>query len=752
MFRPLLLALVALGLWASLIPQVTYPSASSGEPRGGVLIAWPGWAIQQDLGSLDGTVGPFHIWVSAEPGRGVATVWASLVDASTNEVLRQTTIEATPAYVPVARTLSFPSYVVPNGQVVRLQLQVATFEERHVIFGLSPPHPAYANVALNGVPDSGGGPLAFEHLQTGSGIRAAIAGESSTRIQLVLAAALSTLAIVVHPGVATLLRGIGGTLRRSTQRPIDAVRRITGSGSYEDLPDATTKFASIFRVPFYPWLTAAIPILHFVTTNSVHFSVYEAFIPLVAALLAVSAGMVGLRLLLNDWYRPAATVSTAVVFFFSFGHIERALDYRLDERALFSVITLLGVTAIARTVRRQPKHFGWTRFFNLTSAMLLVFAIGSLAGGMASSLGRAKPQDSRSLEDVASHLLPEGLPPITTSRRPDIYYIVLDSYARNDALSGYDNSQFLNELKSRGFYVANEASSNYPYSIRSIPSSLNMAYLDDLAYRGDITDEGLVEMAQTNALAAILKRLGYTYVHLRSGIHLSDTSSLADVSFTFTPNGVLVGRAIEESGGKIVSRAFIRALIETTPVRPIVGQNFLLSDTTAYSWWSSRRALQIFGVLSGPIEADGPKFVFAHILKPHRPATFDRYGNYLSGNRVHEVGSVTVELSDEFSDWHDSSVPNAYIGQLIYINSLVLKAIDGILENSEQDPIIVLAGDHGPGGAYPTHAILAAFHLPEGGASGLYPMISSVNHFRYILDYYFDLGIGLVEDRIVLGE
>ena len=52
------------------------------------------------------------------------------------------------------------------------------------------------NVALNGVPDAGSGPLAFAHVQTGSGLRAAIVGESSGRIRLALAVAFSALAIL----------------------------------------------------------------------------------------------------------------------------------------------------------------------------------------------------------------------------------------------------------------------------------------------------------------------------------------------------------------------------------------------------------------------------------------------------------------------------------------------------------------------------------------------------------------------------
>ena len=150
-------ALAALGLWASLLPQVTFTSASSGDPEGDVLVAWPGWGVQQDLGHLNGTVGRFQIWLSSAPAGHDVTVWASLVDASTREVLRQTFIEATPSYIPVARTLTFPSYVVPEGQRLLLQLQVQLPERYTVIYRLAVPEPGFAKVMLNGVPDSGAG-------------------------------------------------------------------------------------------------------------------------------------------------------------------------------------------------------------------------------------------------------------------------------------------------------------------------------------------------------------------------------------------------------------------------------------------------------------------------------------------------------------------------------------------------------------------------------------------------------------------
>ena len=742
---------MAVGLWASLVPQVTYVSASSGKPSDQILIAWPGWGVQQDLGILGGTVGPFHIWVSAEQDHGVATVWASLIDAATNEVLRQTTIEVTPAYVPVQRTLSFPSYVVRDDQRLRLQLQVATFEERHVVFGLSTPQPEYSNVSANGVPDSGAGPLAFEHLQTGSGIRAGIAGDPYARIQLIFAVTFSVLAFAVHPTVAGLLRDMSRPVRTLLRRPFESVGGMSGRDSNEAVDGTATTFSAIINAPLYPWLMSAIPILHFVATNPVHFSINEAILPIGAVLMTVSAGMIGLRVFLSDWYRPAATIATVFILCFAFGHIERALDYRSDERMLLAVTCVVGVSVVAMILKRPAMSTRWTRFLNIASAILLVVNLAGLVVVTARYVGRTSPDESKSAEYLVSHLLPDGIPPIETSRKPDIYYIILDSYARIDTLSGFDNSRFLGELRSRGFYVADAALSNYPYSIRSIPSSLNLSYLDNLSYRGDLSDLSLIELADRHALAAILQSLGYTYIHFRSGTHISDKSSLADVGYTFAPSGVVVGAGSDDSRGQFVSRRLWRAITETTLLRPIVGTFFLVSDTTPYSWWSPRRALQMFEMLADDVHVDGPKFVFAHIMKPHRPATFDRHGNFLSGNRVHEVGSRTVALSDEFSDSHDPSVPNAYIGQLIYINSLVLNAIDAIIEASEELPIIVLAADHGPSGRIPRHEILTAFHLPYGGDRDLYPEISPVNHFRYILDYYFHLGIGLTEDRVVSG-
>ena len=737
-----MIVLIAVGLYSSLIPRLTYASASSGEPSGQVLVVWPGWGVQQDLGSLDGAVERFQIWISAEPDRGVATVLASLVDAATNEVLRQTTIQAAPAYVPVQRTVTFPSYGVPDGQRLALQLRVATFETRYVIFGLAHRQSEYKRVSLNGTPDVGSGPLAFAHVQTGNGLRAAVLGEPLGRMRLALAISLSVLAAVFHPQAVASLRNVLSAWSRTVRRSVHRFGRLAGSRIQFDDANEDTPISGILLLPWYPWLAAVVPIIHFLTNNSLHFAPDDAIGPLGLVMLLVAGSMGGLRLLLKDWHQAAAATTVVTAFFFAYGHIDSILGDRIDQRALFAVTVTLGVLMIVRIVQSGSGLIECTKFFNVATAILVAFPLAMLIN-QALLLGPTSGSDPLEEREIVAHLFP-ALPVAASNTRPDIYYIILDSYGRHDEIGDFDNSAFLRELEDRGFYVADEATSNYEYSIQSISATFNMSYLDGLGKRVPDTEKAMLRAGRYNAVATVLKALGYTYVHFESGTLITDEAPLADIRVRFTGAGTIVDASGRSESDRSASEDFVRALVSTTALRPLVGERFLLSDEDPLTWFAPERTLQMFDALMNPIEVGGPKFVFAHILKPHRPATFDRFGNYVSGTTMDVLGT---KAHDEFGPRHDPSVADAYIGQLIYINSLVLDAVDQILQKSEHDPIIVIAGDHGRGEGFSRHAILAAFRLPHGGNGGLYPSISSVNHFRYILDYFFDLDIELIEDR-----
>src|SRR3990167_11401198 len=63
---------------------------------------------------------------------------------------------------------------------------------------------------------------------------------------------------------------------------------------------------------------------------------------------------------------------------------------------------------------------------------------------------------------------------------PDIYYLIFDRYSGEKTLKsyGYDNSAFLDFLRSKNFEVASQSNSNYPGTVYSLASTLSMEYLD----------------------------------------------------------------------------------------------------------------------------------------------------------------------------------------------------------------------------------------------------------------------------------
>lgn len=729
----LIVGAAALWLWASLVPQMTYRTGSSGEPAGDVLVAWPGWAIQQDLGDLRGMVGRFEFWVSSAPEAGEHELHASLVDASTKAVVRQTSIRATPSYTPVARVLTFDGYDVREGQRLLLQLELADHDQRHVVFGLALQHPTRANLALNGVPDAGSGPLALAQVVTGSGLRAALDGMPDARNRLFMALILTGLTALAHPRVRAWggRWRVGAVAKRLAHWAGDVGSRLARPRRQRDASDAPRDRARALAVPWYPWPAALIPVLHFLTVNSLHFSIAEVLAPAVGLLLVVTLAMGGLWMLVKSWHRAAAAVTGVSIVVFAYGHVDTALNGRLDDRAMFPAAVVLAATLLGICINSRVSMANWAPFLNLTAGALLLIQIINVAAPSSGATLRAPQLFTRISKPVIDY-------------RPDIYHIILDTYARHDTLGDYDNSRFHTALEERGFYIAREATSNYAGTFTSLASSLNLTYLHDLKPHPPASKSDAIALVQNNALAAILKRLGYTYVHLKSNFLITDRAPQADTLVTFTPAGVVVTGVDQETQYSVNTAAaiypsrFLRALIDTTALGPLISHRFLPGDDSPYNWYSPERTLRMFEFLSEPIESSSPKYVFAHIIKPHGPATFDRYGNML----------ISASDKDGFGDSHDPTVPSAYIGQLIHINTLVLRMVDEIMEHSIREPIIVIAGDHGRAGA-DRHKVLAAFHLPNGGNNMLYPTISSVNHFRSILDYYFGTNLGLLNDTSV---
>ena len=108
---------------------------------------------------------------------------------------------------------------------------------------------------------------------------------------------------------------------------------------------------------------------------------------------------------------------------------------------------------------------------------------------------------------------------------------------------------------------------------------------------------------------------------------------------------------------------------------------------------------------------------------------------------------------DGWAEWYREG----HAAQVLGLGKYVDRAIEGILANSANPPIIIVQGDHGPrlgltenvetSDVEERMAILNAFYLPGIPQKKLYPQISSVNTFRFIFNEYFGQNYPLLDDR-----
>ena len=584
--------------------------------------------------------------------------------------------------------------------------------------------------------------MTYEVLWKGEGWRAALEGSKPDRARLVGAIAAMVMALVLQPFMWR-------RLQKTTRLGLSTVSAIAGpvhispwrSRIRQDAQSSRAGVSSTRRGFYvFPWLIPAFAILHYLANNVLLLSMAEAIPITVAILAAATALYIGLRLIFKTAATAAVLTGLLGIAFFSYGHIYVALGERGDHILLFglAVPTVLALGALMRLYPTLPRKIA--PILNVASVVLVVAPVYQIASHFLAA--SPSPNGDSQVAVEAEERVGKKAESVSSDMLRDIYFIVLDEYSRSGSPEHFDNSAFVQELENRGFYVAPQARSNYISSFLSIPSSLNMEYVGEDNSADDVESRQLVEMADDHRLGRILKTLGYKYVHVSSGWLVTSTNSNADLVVDFTPSGRVISGTETQDPSLFATYArlsgrFTTTFLRTTAASPFLSHQFSAEDDVPYRWPHPFRTLAWLDFMKEVASINGPKFVFAHLVKPHGPASFDKYGN------------ITFDLGG-WSDDHDPTVSEAFYGTVLYLNARMLEVIDAILDDYEEPPIIVIAGDHGHEKRNPSisHDILAAFLLPDGGETALYPSITSVNHFRAILDYYFELNLGLLEDRV----
>ena len=506
---------------------------------------------------------------------------------------------------------------------------------------------------------------------------------------------------------------------------------------------ATPAGSAVGRVGRRPWVLHPFLIGIFPIVSLFAHNVYETpprvvALPIALTLSSTFVAWLALRLLSGDASRAGLAASLLVASFFGFKGFDEACvaawDYLstfwiyeprrpspLISMALLAIADVVGIFSIFRWLGHPAR---WTRALNVFTAVLVAIPTVGAASAMIREPGKAH-------REVA-------LPAVAKRGwTPDIYFIVLDGYARGDVMKelfGFDNGPFLERMERRGFFVARRSHSNYCQTRLSIASTLNANYLDTLVQPGTSDLLPLSEAIRDSVVRRSLRPLGYKFVSFATDFEPTD---VFDADVYLKPR---------------LSRAgFSQILLEMTPLAAWLSEVVFQDRFTTLR----DRTLFLLDRLPEVAAIKEPTFTFAHLLAPHPPFVFGEHGEDVSPRRFMPDGTF---LNNKAAFRTPEYFREAYRKESVYLTGRVERLIEQILATSPEPPVIILQSDHGSWLRYhlddveatdlrERFGILNCIYVPDRKVEGLTDEMTSVNTFRTILSCVAGADLPPLEDH-----
>lgn len=488
------------------------------------------------------------------------------------------------------------------------------------------------------------------------------------------------------------------------------------------------RLRTVFRErpwPFHPILFAAYFVLFLYSVNLDEAEIGDV-LPVLAAVVGTTVLLLVLAaVLVGDARRAGLVLTAATVAFLAYGHAARLLG-PLRIGPAMHVAGWLALIAFAIIVAwRGRRVIGTvTRVLNIAAFALVIVPLASI---VPHEVGRLASGD-------APTPAPSSGPSSPPAAGPDIYWLIFDRYpsARSGRLAyGIENPIF-EDLRDRGFYIADASHANYQRTSASLQATFSAEFLNGRGHAdifGPTDRSGAFSRVQNSNVARFLKSRGYYYVHVGSDFSGTRGSVLADVNHAFDNR-----------------TDFDAAFVDSTALPGILRRTGIGGPH-----WARRHAWTTWEVnlLADLPPYPSPKFVFGHVLLPHTPYIFAADGSF-----------VTEEAN------RDRPRTTQFTEQLTFTNARLLAIIDHLLAApAGERPVIIVQADEGP---YPIHledetrydwttatleereikfGILNAWYLPDGRDIGLYPEVSPVNTFRLLFNGYFGTDLPILPDE-----
>jgi len=512
---------------------------------------------------------------------------------------------------------------------------------------------------------------------------------------------------------------------------------------------------------FHPFLIAFFPIIAVYSVNIGLIQLEQFILPTILIIGSAFLFFLCLKYVLKNGKKAALIISLAFIIFFSFGHTYNILnqanasDIDLGSNKIllpiFTILFGIGTFLIIKTKRTLDNATSIVNTISIVFIAVIAVMVGIEMFGCDECLIQQDTSwefDFNSTEkiDFSPHFEEHSFAISEYDTLPNVYYIILDGYPRNDVLKehmNFDNNEFTNILKQRGFHVAENSYANYSFSSQSISSTMNMDYVNFLADQfGEDSREYNpllgkdVGLYADNQVIKNFKLMGYKVVKIGSAATYIHKMPLADLSPCYKTIHLMDNRLFDAVGRTSMIGYFIER-------------------------WSEEQQRQI--VLCGFEEL--PKindyfeeriFVWSHLTLPHFPLIFGPNGEPITPGT-----SLLTMNHPEYTD--DSwDVKQQFVQQIQFTNKKSIEFIDKILEN-EKLSIIIIQSDHGSAfginlqdptddDVFQRLSNFNAIYFPdEKHREMLTYDRTNVNTFRIVFNTYFGSDYEMLEDRTYWG-
>ena len=319
------------------------------------------------------------------------------------------------------------------------------------------------------------------------------------------------------------------------------------------------------------------------------------------------------------------------------------------------------------------------------------------------------------------------LTPISEKNKMPVYIVVLDEYAGDRVLQTdyqFNNVYFKDRMTRLGFGDIKQTKSNYPLTVYSIASLLNMDYLPE---------------------SVLTKKYAYGYKY---GLGAIRNNQLTDI---FSHWGYDINNYsffdMKEAP------AFFSNRIWGGGIRPVTSRcmnvrlykHFVaFADKNHFGWFQhfeiNHNYKHIFDVLRlttiREIDKGKPSFNYLHFMSPHKPFLFDSVGNKLDKEKLAAYDQNDLQQK-------------AYIWSVKKLNQLIFEWSKSIINKHNGNVVILILSDHGPYlKKLKARSLdnLCLVYSPSGNYEAWYSGITNVNQGRILLNQIFNQNISLLKD------